>query len=164
MIFETLRNAKQIFFNNQKSGLNANNVQDAIDAMGNVYYYTASGSPHSEVAANNIAVYVCRVGNLVNLHLSCTAQFSNTGNELTEKLQECVLPVGFRPAIAQNVTAASVISGAIQREVTRWILDADGSWIFNTNNALVYCERSCNLAYITEDEFPDESYLKHEPI
>lgn len=161
MIFETLRNAKQIFFNNQKSGLNANNVQDAIDAMGNVYYYTASGRPHSEVSAGNtMSIYVHRVGDLVTFHLSCTAQFSKAANELSEQLEECVLPVGFRPVQSQFVTAASVISGAIQKEFTRWILNTDGTWRFNTNNALVYCERGCNFAYITEDELPDESYLK----
>lgn len=161
VIFETLRNAKQIFFNNQKSGLNANNVQDAIDAMGNMYYYTATEHPHSEGNKDNVmAVYAHRVGNVVSIHLLCTAQMSTSKNELTELLGECVLPVGFRPIIAQHVVAASVISGAIQKEFTRWVLNTDGTWRFNTDNALVYCERGCNFAYITEDELPDESYLK----
>ena len=161
MIFESIRNAKQIFFNSQKSGLDANNVQDAIDAMGNMYYYTVTEHPHSEGNANNVmTVYVYRVGNVVNVNLLCTAQMSTSTNELAELLSECVLPVGFRPAQSQFVTAASVISGAIQKEFTRWILNTDGTWRFNTDNALVYCERSCEFTYITEDALPDESYLK----
>lgn len=160
MIFESIRNAKQIFFNSQKSGLDANNVQDAMDAMGNMYYYTVTEHPHSEGNENNVmTVYVYRVGNVVNVNLSCTAQMSTSINELTELLGECVLPVGFRPAVAQHITAAGVISGAIQKEFTRWVLNTDGTWRFNTDNALVYCERGCNLAYITSNALPNESYL-----
>ena len=91
MIFETLRNAKQIFFNNQKSGLNANNVQDAIDATSNMYYYTVTEHPHLEGNKDNVmAVYAHRVGNVVSIHLLCTAQMSTSKNELTELLGECV--------------------------------------------------------------------------
>lgn len=161
MIFETLRNAKQIFFNNQKSGLNANNVQDAMDAMGNMYYCKVSGKPHSEVDSENVmTVDAYRVGNVVCVHLSCTAQLSNVQNELGEALSECVLPEGFRPIQRQYSAAASVIVRAIQEEFTRWAVDPNGTWMFSTNNALVYCERHTVFTYITEDELPDESYLK----
>lgn len=103
MIFNLIKHAKQLLFNNSKSGLSATNTQDAIDEL-NSKVNTLDGELDTKVTNNftpERAVYVDANGNLVasgtvtdtelgylggvtsNIQAQLSAKLSKSGGQIT---------------------------------------------------------------------------------